>query len=229
MSERASTALQKKRQGLTVVEILVVIALLASLTAMLLPVFIQAKRPANSTVCLTNLHSIGVGIGLYASDADGLYPMAVDPSEKSPTTVMQRSEKSLLSDVLQSYLKSRAVWRCPLDDGVAQTQNGDAEETGQGLLAGTKPSVFEKFGMSYGYDSRFGGLPHPITLYDRDDKTVHGPAEVTVCMDLLNLWHGTLSRRQANVLFADDHVKLVAWPKNVQSGGWLTAPRATRD
>ena len=57
--------------GFTLVELLVVIGIIAVLVAMLLPALNKARAQARSTVCLSNLHQIGIGLNAYAHDHRG--------------------------------------------------------------------------------------------------------------------------------------------------------------
>ena len=51
-----------------------VIAIIAILTALLLPVLARAKTKARQTACLSNLRQIGLGFTLYLSDAADRFP-----------------------------------------------------------------------------------------------------------------------------------------------------------
>ncbi len=61
------------------VELLVVIAILAILSAILFPVFAQAKQAAKRTTCLSNVRQWSLGLTQYTLDADGAFPNNGDP------------------------------------------------------------------------------------------------------------------------------------------------------
>ncbi len=62
------------RKGFTLIEILVVIAIIALLMAILTPALRKAKENARQTICRSNLRDIGLGLFLYLQSND--YTMA---------------------------------------------------------------------------------------------------------------------------------------------------------
>jgi len=62
-----------KRNGFTLVELLVVIAVIALLMAILLPALNRAKEHSRVIVCLANLKQWGIISSLYADNNNGRY------------------------------------------------------------------------------------------------------------------------------------------------------------
>lgn len=64
----------KSALGFTLIEMLTVMAILAVLTGLLLPVVARSREQARKTVCMNNLRQIGMALSLYATNHAGLIP-----------------------------------------------------------------------------------------------------------------------------------------------------------
>ena len=60
--------------GFTLIDLLVVVAIIALLVAILVPALNQARQAAYTSVCMSNLHQIGLGMAIYASIYDSCLP-----------------------------------------------------------------------------------------------------------------------------------------------------------
>ncbi|MDH7569620.1 MAG: DUF1559 domain-containing protein [Armatimonadota bacterium] len=67
-------------RGFTLIEALVVLAVLALLAAVLMPTLARAREQARAGVCQSNLRQIGSAFQLYLQDYDDTYPHLNDPS-----------------------------------------------------------------------------------------------------------------------------------------------------
>src|SRR5688572_20551118 len=63
--------MKKSRRAFTLIEILVVVAIIALLISILLPSLSRARKQAKTVVCQSNLHQIGLGLFMYAEAHKG--------------------------------------------------------------------------------------------------------------------------------------------------------------
>ena len=111
-----------RRRGFTLLELLAVIATIAILAALLLPVLSRAKIKAQRTACLSNLHQLGLAWVLYYTDnADLLvesYPInnpyvwvqgdMTKPDEAANADLIEQGK-------LYHYEQSVSAYHCPAD------------------------------------------------------------------------------------------------------------------
>jgi len=70
-----------ERRAFTLVELLVVVAIIALLLAMLMPALSKAARLAKSTACLSNQRQIGIALAMMVGEHRNRYPPAITFNE----------------------------------------------------------------------------------------------------------------------------------------------------
>lgn len=83
-------------RGFTLIELLVVIGVIATLAAIIFPVFARAREQARTTTCQAYLRQMGIAFQMYCMDWDERYPPA--PLWKSR---------------IQPYIQTTDINRCP--------------------------------------------------------------------------------------------------------------------
>jgi len=65
---------RRPASGFTLIELMIVIAIIAILAAILVPNFIRARAQGQVTACKCNLRNISTALEMYATDSGGRYP-----------------------------------------------------------------------------------------------------------------------------------------------------------
>ena len=97
----------------TLVEFLIVIAIIAILAGMLLPALNKAREKARGVSCLSNLKNMGIYFIGYSDSYDGYYPQMGDGSNNPK----RWTEQLATTADLKSTQKGSAIMRCSLFSG----------------------------------------------------------------------------------------------------------------
>ncbi len=130
------------RRGFTLVEMLIVIAIIAVLGGVAYPVSMSMIRKSREVACLGNLRQIGVGLQGYVNDNNNRLPeLALGRASKN-------SPEPVLETVLLDYVGGADVFHCP----------ADKEE-------------FRKSGSSYNWNITQNGLPiSKVAFFGIEDR-----------------------------------------------------------
>lgn len=100
--------------GFTLVELLVVVAIIGILATFLMPVVQMAIERSKSAGCQANLRRIGQGLTQFVADNDGMMPNSVYGSVSSATDTGANRK---WMDAIADYVGGEKTFLCPADVG----------------------------------------------------------------------------------------------------------------
>lgn len=159
------------RTGLTPIELLIVITILAILAALLFPVFARAREKARQTSCLSNLKQLGLAIQMYVTDSDEAYPMMSSPPNFSP--------RLRWADYVLPYVKHPHVFACPSVPAMVKNKS----------FAYDTNIKYGGYGYNYQYLGNSRRVP-PDLPFTASDASITAPSE-TVALAETNGVPGT--------------------------------------
>lgn len=162
----------------TLLELLVVVAIIGLLAALLLPVVSRAREAGKATACVSNLRQIGLAIQLYTQDYHNRLPIMRDQPAGAPAT----NEPAGPERVLAPYLGNTHVLRCP----------SDAKD------------LFETTGSSYSWNSLLNNQPADrLTVLNLP----FNPHQMPLMFDKEAFHAARGEGKGINFLYADGHIK----------------------
>jgi general secretion pathway protein G len=183
---------RRSPRAFTLIELIVVIAIIGMLVVMSVPELTRARSRAQSVVCMNNLRQVGIGVLNYVADNDNTFPM-IEPNPNDPiyheTSDGEDSKylevKPMLA-ALEPYGVTEAVLKCPTD-------------------LRRSPSYFSSYNTSYQWRVTVDdeNANAPMIYGGRRGNTIRmaKPSRVTICTDFLSIHNG-----RANRLYGDGHV-----------------------
>ncbi len=116
---------RKVLRAFTLIELLCVISIIASLAAILFPSLASAKSVAYKVSCISNLKQIGAATSLYLGDNDDHYPFGINGFERAaphypvgrPRNEPPESFPLIVDSLLVYAHDGRQMFRCPSDMG----------------------------------------------------------------------------------------------------------------
>jgi len=191
-----------KRDAFTLVELLVVVAIIGILAGLLLPVLARAKMKAQQIQCVANLKQVGTAFQIFAHDHNSLFPMEVSTNDGGT-----------LEFVLSSYLISGQFYFQyrhfqALSNELAVPKLLVCPSDHDRIVASNFQN-FDNVNISYfvGANADYS-LPNSMLAGDRNitNGVWGGQTIVRLGDGTAVYWTGDMHQFRGNILFADSHV-----------------------
>ena len=136
----------------TLIELLIVIAIIAILASMLLPALNKAREKAQSTACIANLKQISLCFAQYQTDNNSFYPVANDSYYTTYSSNLGLHTYGW-KFYNAGYLNNAKVFYCPTIWSRCANSAGYIADT-----AYNKPTIHGAWNsVTYAYNGYFGG------------------------------------------------------------------------
>ena len=200
----------RNSQAFTLIELIVVIAIIGLLSSMLLPTVDRTFAKSRSIVCMNNLRQIGTALHLYIADNNGRFPAIEIPGfpvydemgdDSKEALLGENVEPKSLMEAFGPYGVTEKTLRCPEDvrnrnrfEETKQASQGKGEDgQGEGTSYQWRPFLDEETTGGAKIVFNRGG-----TIFERQIRL----SRFRILFDIDPVHFG-----QLNYLFADGSVR----------------------
>lgn len=219
----------RKNEGLTLIEVVVVMSIVAILAALLIPAAQHSRATARQITCMDNLKSLGQSFSASLAQSGGALPNVYYSFEKDATeTKVTLKSGASEADELFSYVPDANVMTCPNDTKPVAVRA--KSEDGKNISAPASYAYNISLPLLYRNISRVYRPLETAVFYDGDAESMAGSWSFS-----LNWADETVAYRHrgaANCVFMDGHVEsYTTMPQWAFSGGekWLAFSIETID
>lgn len=164
----------RKRLGaFTLIEVLVVVAIIALLIAIAMPSISQAKRVSRRTYCLSNLHDIGIAIQSYAQQNKEKFPVLCEYLTVELTRPVAEQRPPISRGLARELGGARSkVLECPADIVTEVPVDRDSATGSQVQDVYVGGRYYDVQETSYEWNQYLNGLPRDTKKFKLVSRNV---------------------------------------------------------
>ena len=193
--------------ALTLVEVLVVVAVVALLFAVFIPPVSHPRVTATRIACVNNLKQVGLAFRIFAIDHGNKFPMGVSTNKGGSMEYLVTGEVFRHFEVMSNELSTPVILACPADN----------------RKRATNFSVLRNANISYflGLDA-LETFPQMILAGDRNLVTNGVPVGSGLLVLTTNVtlgWSAAMHNNSGNVVLGDGSVQMMTSGRLSDSAG----------
>jgi len=201
-------------KGFTLLELLLVVAVIAILAALLLPTLGRARSKARQASCVNNLRQINLGVRMYADDSADAFPPPTNNFPPDAFTAYTKRMKTYLGMTGESSERA-TLFACPAD-----TFHYDFADRISSSMHDQSRYHYSSYAFNGG-NFPMGNPPVPrwLGIAGRKLSSVSSPAKTVLVSEFAALlpysWHqpvgasGHYNNAMNMVSFVDGHVSFI--------------------
>jgi prepilin-type N-terminal cleavage/methylation domain-containing protein/prepilin-type processing-associated H-X9-DG protein len=240
----------KTHRAFTLIELMVVVAIIAILAALLLPVLSLAKEKGRRASCLNNQKQLNLAWQMYADENKGVLAsndwafrsanVVFSPSNSWVTgnAGLDTNTATITDGSIYPLVRNLKVYRCPADRSLVLGATVPILRTySLSCFMGGTTADLDKYGLiTYHQTSQITKPTKLLTFVDEDDSTIDDGHFLYSAA--INAWMNIPSWRHAHgntFAFADGHTEYWKWRSALpaatyyENGGHETDPLALQD
>jgi len=193
---------KRRNHGLTLLEVVVVILVLAIVTLMLIPANHSSQREAMRISCVNNLKESDLAFRIWEGDNHDLYPMAVARTNGGAMEQAAIGNATAVFKVMSNELSDPRILICPADEDRVPATNFSAGFSAKNLsyFVGVNASEANPRRLLAGDDNfEVGGVP-----------VKSGPLELTTNQPIS--WSAARHKFCGNVALTDGSIQQITTP-----------------
>jgi type II secretory pathway pseudopilin PulG len=214
----------KQTKSFTLVELLVVVAIIALLISILLPTLGRAQEQARQVICMSNLSGIQKGWMIYAAENNAFPPILPDiPTPASPPWAAHRNGLRMGNECTEAELGGGAQqnlcllvkigsvpWKmfiCPSSGNREADRGGAGRKFGLGETVGGEDKIYCDYGLQLPY--AYGNVnPCPLTQHMDGEIVILGDrAPAGTFTNKLTKWSRNHPNDGESILYAAGNVR----------------------